>query len=548
MAFNIADLFEFTVDAVPDRIALVFGDARLTFSELDERSNRLAHGMADLGIGPGDKVGIYGPNSLEWVEGLLACYKLRAIPINVNFRYIEDELAYLFSNADMAGLIFNREYAPRVAAVLGQVPTMRHLILIEDGSEVDTSELEAAVGNEPSMSLSRYTDLAENGSPDRDWGERSPDDLYILYTGGTTGLPKGVMWRQEDVLHALGGCIDAVTGDRVTSDHGLAERAAESGGQLVFLMIPPLMHGAGQWGVLTQMFLGNRLVLLPKFDPQHIWELISAEGVNAVILTGDAMARPMIEEFEAHRDRYDASSLISVSSTAAVFSATVKDRYLERFPNMIITDSVGSTEGGFNGLTMVAKGQTQISGGGPTVNSGADVVILDEELRLIVAPDDRVGMIGRGGNIPIGYYNDPEKTAATFIIAADGNRYAVPGDYAQWAAEGRMVLLGRGSVSINSGGEKIYPEEVEQALKDHPSVYDCLVVGVPDDRWGQRVAAVVQLRDGHTVELDSLVSHGRQLLAGYKLPKEVHFVVEIVRSPSGKPDYPWAKRVATGVE
>jgi acyl-CoA synthetase (AMP-forming)/AMP-acid ligase II len=545
MAFNIADLFEYTVDAVPERVALVFGDTRLTFEELDASSNRLAHSMAELGVGPGDKVGIYGPNSIEWVEGLLACYKLRAIPINVNFRYVEDELAYLFSNADMSALIFNREYAPRVAAVIDGVPTMKTLIAIEDGSDAALDGLaNAATG----VTVHEYARLIENGSPDRDWGERSPDDLYILYTGGTTGLPKGVMWRQEDVLHALGGCIDAVTGERVTSDHGLAERAAASGGQLVFLMIPPLMHGAGQWGVLTQMYLGNRLVLLPKFDPQHIWELIGEEGVNAVILTGDAMARPMIEEYEEHTDRYDASSLISVSSTAAVFSATVKDRYLDRFPNMIITDSVGSTEGGFNGLTMVAKGQTQISGGGPTVNSGADVVILDEQLELIVAPDDRVGMIGRGGNIPIGYYNDAEKTAATFIIAADGNRYAVPGDYAQWADEGRMVLLGRGSVSINSGGEKIYPEEVEQALKDHPAVYDCLVVGVPDERWGQRVAAVIQPREGHSVELEALAAHGRQFLASYKLPKEIHLVAEIVRSPSGKPDYPWAKRVATGGE
>ena len=516
MAFNIADLFEYTADVVPDRIALVFGDTRLTFAELDERANRLANGMAELGITTGDKVGIYGPNSIEWVEGLLACYKLRAIPINVNFRYVEDELAYLFSNADMVGLIFNREYAPRVGAVIDNVPTMRHLIVIEDGTDGDLSSLEPSA--QSTAALHHYANL------------------------------QGVMWRQEDVLHALGGCIDAVSGDRVTSDRGLAEKAEASGGQITFLMIPPLMHGAGQWGVLTQMFLGNRLVLLPKFDPAHIWQLIGEEAVNAVILTGDAMARPMIEELEANEDRYDISSLFSVSSTAAVFSATVKDRYLERFPNMIITDSIGSTEGGFNGLTMVAKGQTQISGGGPTVQAGADVVILDEDLAIIPKDDDRIGMIGRGGNIPLGYYNDPEKTAATFITAADGKRYAVPGDYAQWAPDGRMVLLGRGSVSINSGGEKIYPEEVEQALKDHPSVYDCLVVGVPDDRWGQRVAAVIEARPGHEVELDDLVSHGRKFLAGYKLPKQIHMVEVIVRSPSGKPDYQWAKRIALGEE
>lgn len=539
MAYNIADLFEYTADAVPDRIALVDRDTKLTFTELDERSNRIAHGLADAGLGHGDKIGIYAVNSAEWVEALLACYKIRAIPINVNFRYVADELRYLFTNADMSGLIFDRTYGPSVAEVIDGVPTMKVLVSMEDGSDASLDGLE---GN--GRTLYAYEDLMAAGSPERDFDERSADDLYILYTGGTTGLPKGVMWRHEDVLHALGGCIDAVSGDRVTSDHGLAEKAAASGGQLVFLMIPPLMHGAGQWGILTQMYTGNRLVLLPKFDPAEVWRLTEDEGINAMILTGDAMARPMIEALESAERDYDVSSLISVSSTAAVFSPTVKDRYLERFPNMIITDSIGSTESGFNGLTMVAKGQTQIAGGGPTVQAGADVVIFDEEFNIIPRGDDRVGFIGRGGNIPIGYYNDPEKTAATFITAADGKRYAVPGDFAQWVDETRMMLLGRGSVSINSGGEKIYPEEVEQALKDHPAVYDCLVVGVPDERWGQRVAAILELRDGHEVSLEELVKHGRTHLASYKLPKEIHLVDQIERSPSGKPDYAWAKKVA----
>lgn len=543
MAYNIADLFEYTVDEVPERIALVIGDTRLTFAELDAEANRVAHGLANAGLGTGDKIGIYGTNSVEWVVSMLACYKIRAIPINVNFRYVEDELAYLFTNADLSGLVFQREFAPRVAAVIDQVATLKVLVVTSDGTDEALDGLDG-----DGRQVLHYDDLIEANSSERDFEERSPDDLYVLYTGGTTGMPKGVMWRHEDVLHALGGCIDQVSGERVTSDRGLAAKAAASAGQLVFLMIPPLMHGAGQWGTLTQIFQGHRIVLVPKFDPELIWETVASEGVNSILLTGDAMARPLIEELEAAGDRFDTASLISVSSTAAVFSATVKDRYLEHFPNMIITDSVGSTEGGFNGLTMVAKGQTQIAGGGPTVQAGADVVILDEDLQLIPEGDDRVGMIGRGGNIPLGYYNDPEKTAATFITAADGRRYSVPGDYAQWAGDGRMALLGRGSVSINSGGEKIYPEEVEQALKAHDSVYDCLVVGVPDERWGQRVVAVVEPREGHEIDLAAINANARRLLAGYKLPKEVHVVDVIVRSPSGKPDYPWAKRVALGEE
>ena len=533
MAYNIADLFEHVVDAVPDRLALVDRDTHLTFAELDARSNRIAHHLASQGIGVGDHVGIYAYNSHEWIEAMYGCFKIRAIPINVNFRYVADELAYIFDNAGLVGLVFDRQFAATVAEIRDTAPDLRTFVHIEDGTDGDLAGL-------PSISF----DDACAAQPDtRGFEARTNDDLYVLYTGGTTGLPKGVMWRQEDVFFALGQGIDSVTGHRVESDTEMAEKAA-AGSPLVFMVIPPLMHGAAQWGSMGQMCQGNTIVLLPKFSAEAVWELIEKEKVNSILITGDAMGRPIIEHLEEHPGRYDTSSLVSVSSSAAIFSPTVKDRFLDAFPDLIITDSIGSSESGFNGLRMVGKGQAQNPHGGPTVTPGPDVVILDENLDPIPPDSREKGKMGRGGNIPLGYHNDPEKTAATFVTASDGRRYAVSGDWARWEDDGMITLLGRGSTTINSGGEKIHPEEVEQALKDHPAVFDCIVVGVPDDRWGQRVAAVVQFRDGQEADLDDLCETARNYVAGYKVPREIHVVDEIVRSPSGKPDYPWASELA----
>jgi acyl-CoA synthetase (AMP-forming)/AMP-acid ligase II len=534
MPYNIADLFENTVDAVPDRIALIDRDVRLTFAELDERTNRIANALIERGVKPGDHVGIYAQNSHEWIETMYGAFKARAIPININFRYVEDELAYLVENADCVAVVFDRQYAPRLAAVRDKTTTLHTFIYIDDGTDTDLSGLDAE----------SYDDVTAAASPAREFDERSPDDLYVLYTGGTTGLPKGVMWRQEDVFMALGQGIDSVTGERVTDDMTLANKA-RANDPLTFLVIPPLMHGAAQWGTMGQMFQGNTIVLLPKFSGEAVWQLVESERINAMLITGDAMGRPMIEHLLEDLDRYDTSSVISVSSSAAIFSPTVKDQFLDVFPNLVITDSIGSTESGFNGLRMVAKGEAQ-KGGGPSVTPGPDLVVLNADLEIIPPTSEEVGKMGRGGNIPLGYYKDPEKTASTFVTANDGRRYAMGGDFVKWEADGTLTLLGRGSTTINSGGEKIHPEEVEQALKDHPAVFDCIVVGVPDDRWGQKVAAVVQFRDGETAELDALADHARTFVAGYKVPRELHVVDEILRSPSGKPDYPWAAKLARG--
>ncbi|MGH8976598.1 MAG: acyl-CoA synthetase [Acidimicrobiia bacterium] len=531
MAWNIADLIEHSADAVPDRTALIVGDREETYAELDARANRLAHHLQASGIGPGDHVGIYGFNSLEFVETILAAYKIRAVPINVNYRYVEAELTYLFDNADLVALVHDAQFTPRIAAVRESLPLLQHLIAIDDGSGVDAR----AIGSVP------YDEALAAASPARDFPERSGDDIYILYTGGTTGMPKGVVWRQEDVIRVLGGGIDFDTGEVIEDDRTFSRKAAASESDGRGIVIAPLMHGAAQWGTFGSLFNGKTLVLMPKFDPDEVWKAIGRHRIAGLSITGDAMARPLVESLEANN--YDASSLVSIASTAAVFSAAVKDKFLERLPNLVIAEAVGSTETGYNGATVIVKG-TKTKPGLPTVRMGPDTVVLDENYDVVQPGSGVVGKMARGGNVPLRYHKDPEKSAATFV-EVDGKRFAVSGDFAVVEEDGTMTLLGRGSVCINSGGEKIYPEEVEAALKAHPDVFDAVVVGVPDERWGERVAAVVQPRAGRQPTVDALGEHCRTLVAGYKVPREVHLVGEIERSPSGKPDYPWAKKVAT---
>jgi acyl-CoA synthetase (AMP-forming)/AMP-acid ligase II len=529
--FNLADLFERAVDAFGEREYILAEGKRCTYAELDERSNRLAHHLAGQGIGPGDHVGIYAYNSVEWVEALWAVFKLRAVWININYRYVDDELRYLFRNADLKALIYQRTFAPRVAAVRDELAMLRQSLVIEDDSGADAS----AVGSVD------YEEALTSSSPERDFGPRSGKDLYLLYTGGTTGMPKGVVWRHEDVFFALGGGIDPRTNERVEKPEEMVEKGRA--GAMTVLPIAPLMHGATQWAVMGGSFTGNKIVLVSRFDPYNVWQLIEKEHVNMVMMTGDAMARPLVEALEEPGATYDVSSLMAVTSTAAIFSPTVKEAFFRRLPNLVMTDAIGSSETGSNGLVLVERGKTAMKGG-PTVKPIAGAVVLDEDLKPVAPGSGVVGKLARLGDIPIGYYKDPEKTAATFV-EADGVRYAMPGDFATVEADGTITLLGRGSQSINSGGEKIFPEEVEAAVKSHADVYDAVVVGVPDERWGQRVAVVVQPRPGAEVSLEPIQDHCRTLLAGYKIPRQLHAVETIQRSPSGKPDYPWALRTAT---
>jgi len=515
--FNLADLFEQSADAWPDRDYIVAGDARRTYGEMEARANQLAHHLAAQGVKPGDHVGIYALNCVEWVETLWAVFKLRAVWVNINYRYVADELAYIFDNADLVALVVAPEFVERVNGVRAHSPMLKHVLVLGE-------EYEKALAVQ---------------SPERDFGPRSNDDLYILYTGGTTGMPKGVVWRHQDVLMALGGGIDLRSGHVVTDPAEFLEKGVTA---MTSLPTMPLMHGAAQWSVMSGSFTGNRIVLLDKFDAAEVWRLIDAEKVQLLMITGDAMARPLMDDLLVNRDKYDLSSLFAISSTAALFSQSLKDAFLEQFENIVVTDAIGSSEGGANGITVVAKGAPVQ--GGPTVTAIKEAIVVDDDLNPIPPGTGQIGRLARSGNLPIGYYKDPEKTAATFITAPNGKRYVIPGDFARLEEDGTITLLGRGSVCINSGGEKIFPEEVENALKSHPDVFDAVVVGVPDERFGETVAAVVHLRDGATTTLEQLQEHSRGHIAGYKVPRRLTTVGAIVRSPAGKPDYRWAKDTA----
>lgn len=533
MEFNLADMFESVADAVPDREAIVCGDRRLTYAQLDERATRLANCLLARGIGEGDHIGLYLYNGIEYLEGTLAAFKIRAIPININYRYVEDELRYLFDNADLVGLIHHREFGPRIGAVASELPAMRTFLAVDDGSDADCS----AIG-----SVDCEEALAE-GSPERDFSARSADDVYMLYTGGTTGMPKGVMWRHEDLFFAalMGG---NPYGDPPTRPEQVAENA-KNGPVMTALPAAPMMHGAAQWAVLIYLFSGGKIVIAPgkRFDPDRIWQLVETEHVNSIALVGDAMARPLAEALDKPGASYDTSSLFVIGSGGATYSEGVKAQLRAKLPKILLLDTFGGSEGGNQGQGVDAGPDAQ----GPRFKADETTAVLDEDMRPLPPGTGVVGMLARRGRIPLGYYKDPEKTAKTFV-EADGVRWVIAGDMAMIEADGTITLLGRGTNCINSGGEKIFPEEVEAALRSHPDVFDAIVVGVPDERWGERVAAVVQPRPGQTPTLEELVSHARTKVSGYKVPRQLHLVDEVVRQPSGKADYRWAKAIAAGTE
>ena len=524
MVANIADLFEHAADTFPDRLAVVCGNREVTFGRLEERANRLAHHLAAQGVGLGDKVGFYARNSVEVVETLIAAYKIRAVPINVNYRYVADEVRYLLTNAGVRALVHDRRYTDVVAAVAPQAPGLDTFVVIDDESDNDASA-HGAVDFEAALAAA---------APERDFGPRSPDDLYMLYTGGTTGYPKGVMWRHEDVWRVLGGGIDFMSGIPVEDEWSQSKRGLEMGG-MTRLCLAPLIHGNAQWAGLAALFGGDTVVLMTRFDPAEIWQTVQERKVNVIVLIGDAMARPMIETYLG--GEFDASSLFAISSSAALFSPSVKHQYVTTLPNVMITDSIGSSETGFTGIGLVTD--TDDSAGGPRVTPIGETIVLGDDGRP--APPGVVGRLARGGRLPLGYYGDPEKTAAMFT-EVDGKRYALPGDLARLEEDGTVTLLGRGNTCVNTGGEKVFPEEVEGALKAHDTVFDALVIGVPDDRLGQRVAALIQPRTGHELDLSVLDTHLRTRIAGYKVPRTVWVVERIMRTPSGKADYPWAHR------
>jgi 3-oxocholest-4-en-26-oate---CoA ligase len=525
MALNIADLFEHAADAFGDRMAVACGDRHVTYRELDKRTSRLAHHLAGVGVGRDDHVGLYARNSIEAIETLIAAYKLRARAVNINYRYVESELRYMVTDADLVALVYDSQFGPLVSAVLPDAPAVRGAVFIDDGAAASIS----APGTP-------YREALSGGSPERDFGSRSGDDIYLIYTGGTTGYPKGVVWRHEDIWRTLGGGIDFITGEPLPDEWEQSKRGAAGNG-LVKFCAAPLIHGNAQWAAIAGLFAGDTIVLLPSFDPHEIWKSVQRYKVNVLVIIGDAMARPLIEALT--QGGYDTSSLVAVSSSAALFSPVVRDACLAALPKVVFTDAIGASETGFTGISFVSAGsQTR---GGPTVMPGPDTVVIDEHGRR-VGPGE-TGRLARGGHVPLGYYKDPAKTAAMFA-EVDGERFVVPGDWARMEEDGSITLLGRGNVCINTGGEKVFPEEVEGAIKEHRDVFDSLVIGIPDERLGQRVAAIVQPRPGANLDLAALEAVVRRNVAGYKVPRTVWLTDEIGRTPSGKADYVWARKFA----
>ncbi|OBK80408.1 acyl-CoA synthetase [Mycobacterium sp. 1164985.4] len=541
---------QFTVPAAADTVAAVIGDRefivqgdrRYTYAQVVERANRLAAFLHSRGLGchverselaghevGQDLLGIYAYNGPEYIEGMLGSWRARVAPFNVNYRYVKNELQYLLDDSGASALLYHAAFAPRVAEVLPDLPNLRVLIQIADDSGNDL--LDGAVD---------YESIVGSGTPVLPPIEPSPDDLYVLYTGGTTGMPKGVLWRQHDIFMTSFGGRNMATGELITSLDDIAKRVAEGPGTKI-LTLPPLMHGAAQWAAMTAMTTGQTIVFTANpgsLDADEVVATIEREKALVVQVVGDAVARPLADAIE--RSSADLSSLAVVANGGALLTPTAKQRLIDVKPGLIVMDGVGSSETGIQMNHMSAPGAVSTG----KFNAGPDTFVAAEDFSAILEPGhDGIGWLAQRGYVPLGYKGDAEKTAKTFPVI-DGVRYSIPGDRARHQADGSIELLGRDSVTINSGGEKIFVEEVETALLSHPAVADVVVAGRPSERWGQEVVAVVALVDGASVEAQELIDHAANSIARYKLPKAIVFRSTIERSPAGKADYRWAREQA----
>lgn len=541
MAFNLAEINEAIAACVPDRECIVFRDRRVTWREFNRRTRQLANFLIGRGLGchqaraglqnfesGQDHLGIYLYNGNEYLEGMVGAYKARVAPFNVNYRYVESELIYLLNDADCHGLIYHAHFAPTLQKIRAELPHLRLLLQVAD--ESGHALLPGAID---------YEDALRQSSEERPAVEWSGDDLYILYTGGTTGMPKGVLWRQEDIFFgALGG--HPLGASKHTSIETVV--TAAQAGTMRALPAPPFMHGAAHWMAFNTLHQGSTVVVqthTSHLDPDDIWSTIQRENVGFLTIVGDAFGRPLLDQLD--KKTYDLSNFKVLLSGGAILTPALKQAFLDKIPHLMIIDGFGASETGGHGSQVTMAGVKATTG---TFRMNDETTVLKDDLSGPVTPGaEESGWLARRGHVPLGYFKDPEKTARTFPVI-NGVRYAVPGDHAKLAADGTIVVLGRGSVSINSGGEKIYPEEVEQALKHHPSVYDAVVVGTPNERFGQQVTAVVQARAGEVPPEKELIEFCAQHLARYKLPKVVLYVDEMVRSPSGKADYRWAAKLA----
>lgn len=542
--FNIGLAHELLADALADQEVLVWRDRRLTYGQLADRSRRLATYLHQAGLGAHrerselanhesgqDHVALYLHNGTEYVEGMLGAFKSRCVSINVNYRYVDEELRYLFGNADAKAVIYHSTFAPKLAAIRDALPNLTVLLQVDDGSGIEL--LPGAVDYEEALA-SVIADLPDVG--------HSPDDLYVLYTGGTTGMPKGVLWRQHDIfMSAMGGQVPGVWDAISTYDEFVERAVAGAAAQGTMVMVPPFMHGAAQWSSFIMMAGGTKIVIPDEnthMDAADILRTIERERAATITVVGDAVVRPLLDEIKT--GRYDLSSLVIVGNGSAALSPELKEQLLEELPNIFINDSMGASETGAQASHLSAKGN--VSTGTFSVGPGA-VVVSDDMTSLLEPGHEGIGWLGQSGWVPLGYLGDAEKSARTFPTI-NGTRYAVPGDRARLLANGEVEVLGRESATINTGGEKVFAEEVEAAVTSHPAVRDVLVVGRPHERWGKEVVAVIQLEEGVEIADEDLASHAGERIARYKIPKGWVYVPKIVRSPSGKADYRWAHAVA----
>ncbi len=537
MESHFATVFEALADTVGDAPAIVQGRVRRTWQQLDDRAARIASALVDAGASPGDKVAQFLYNSPAYLESWYGTLKARCVPVNVNYRYVDDELAYLLENAEAKALFFHASLADRVERVAPTLDGLRLLVEIDDSHIVPAARLGTVPGAVAMETLVEGFDAAPRIS-------RDPTDITMTYTGGTTGLPKGVMSSIGPAVEGLLVSVPPALGrtplGHVDEIPAVALELHESGQQFASMPACPLMHATGLGiGTLPTMTFGGRIVLLEGrgLDTDELWDTVERESVNGIAVVGDAFARPMLATLDAAPDAHDLSSMKLILSSGAMFSAESKKGLLGHIPQLVIIDYIAATEG-MMGSALSMNGMAVETG---RFTPAPNVVVLDDDDSHIEPGSDRTGVVAIGQSTLLGYYKDDDKTAKTFRVI-DGVRYSIPGDFAQVREDGSIQLLGRGSQCINTGGEKVYPEEVEEAIKRHPGVADCLVFGVPDDRFGQRVVGVASL-DGKEPDLapEDAIDGARGSLSAYKLPRTLLFVDEVPRAPNGKADYPTAR-------
>ena len=519
--WNFADIWEAVADQLPDADCLIHGDRRLAWAQVDRRADGVAQHLLDAGLERQQAVAQYLYNCPEYLESMYAAFKAAFVPVNTNYRYTEDELRYLWDNADAGAVVFHGTFSPTIETIRDDLPKVKAWLWVDDGT-----------GTCPEWATP-YEQVATSGAGRvaPEWG-RSGDDLDMLYTGGTTGMPKGVMWRQDDLAVKL----SATLAKPLAEDGSIADLQGaftEPGAR--FLPACPQMHGTGNFPCLSTLAAGGSVVTLTErtFQPAEFLDTIEREGVNMTSIVGDAFAKPILRALDEHPGRWDLSSLVAIVSSGVMWSQESKERLLGHHPGMMLLDAFSSSEA-------LGMGQS-VSGAGATAETAKfelspDTIVIGEDDRPVAPGSGEIGRLAVGGRQPLGYYKDPEKTAKTFLTI-DGVRYSCPGDFATVEADGRITLLGRGSVCINTGGEKVFPEEVEEAIKTHPSIADAVAVGIPDERFGEAVTAVVEAKPGESVDEDALIAHVKGRLAAYKAPKRVVVVSGIGRAPNGKVDY-----------